>query len=853
VINGRKVMVHEMLDDIPRDVRNAVRQTLRAPGFALTVVLTLALGIGANLAIYQLLYGVMFERLPIAKPEQLYSLQAVKSPFDGQWFVSYPAYQSLRRATANIAPVVAHAGASEGTFRGPGGTAQRSGVQLVSDNFFDVLGIAPEAGRFFLTSEENPAQGEWPAVLRYGFWRQAFGGREAIGERATVNGVPIVIVGVAPPRFSGVVGGQAPDVWLPLAAQSTGKFRSWFDSLGPGSGADISASYLNQQSVFWLWVLARVPDAAKSPAAQWTAALQPDLSVLANAAKKPQDRERILSSRVQLISAATGEGTFKDDYSRPLIVLMVMAGLIFLVGGVNLANLQLARLLGRQRELAVRISLGANRWHLLRQLLLEDLLLGLVGAALAFFVGQTSSAILLRWASGSGRILPIDLHTSWQLFGFGALLLGVALAGFSLVPAGLITRSNLSANMQSRASSSSMQGPKVRQWSGLLLAGQVSFSLLLVAMAALFAQTLLNLSHIDVGLDREHVVSIHFDFTNVGNDGYNEKDWSTLQDRMIARLKELPTVRDAALQMCEVPGCVWNTTIHVAGHPEIPENQLHGEENHVGPNYFHTMGIPILEGRDFDERDLPTSQPAAILNKTFARQLFGAESPIGHRIGYQPAPHDANYLIVGVAGDARVDDLRFPPPPVAYFAIRQRAQAAGSIEVRSDGRLSTLIPAIRQSLQALDPRLPVKEIAPLSTEYAGGLSRENLLARLSGVFAVLALALAALGFYGLLSFNVMRRTAEIGVRMAVGATPAQIHFLVLRETLTILIAGIVPGVILTELTGRAVKALLYGSAAIDFWALSFAVCILAAAGLLAALRPARRAASVDPVKALQAE
>jgi predicted permease len=843
-----------VMDDWAREARNALRQVRRTPGFALTVVLTLALGIGANLAIFQLLHAVLFERLPIANPEQLYSLHAVKSPFDGQWFLSYPAYRSLRRATANAAVVIAHNGVSEGTFRSPDGATQRSGVQLVSDNFFDVLGIAPEAGRFFLTTEENPAQGEWPAVLRYGFWRQAFGGRETIGERATVNGVPIVIVGVAPPRFSGVVAGQAPDLWLPLAAQSTGKFRSWFDSLGPGSGADVSASYLNQHTVFWLWVLARVPDAVKSSTtAQWTAALQPDLSLLANAAKDPRDREQALQSRVQLVSAATGEGTFKQDYSPPLIVLMTMAGLILLIGSVNLANLQLARLLTRQRELAVRISLGASGWRLSRQLLAEDLLLALMGAALAVLVGQASGAILLRWASGSGRILPVDLHASWQLFGFGALLLIVALVGFSLLPAALITRSNLSANTKSRCSSSSMQGPKARRWSGLLLAGQVSFSLLLVAMAALFAQTLLNLSRIDAGLDRNHILSVHFDFTNVGNDGDDEKDWITLQDRMVARLKELPTVRDAALQRREVPGGVWNTAIHVAGHPEIPENQLHGEENHVGPSYFHTMGIPILEGRDFDERDLPASQPVAILSKTFARQLFGAESPIGHRIGYQPAPHDADYLIVGVAGDARVDDLRSLPPPEAYFAIRQRAHAAGSIEVRSDGRLSTLIPAIRQSLQEIDPRVPIKEIAPLSEEYEAGLSRENLLARLTGVFAFLALALAALGFYGLLSFNVTRRTSEIGIRMALGATPARVGRLMLGETLMILIVGIVPGVVLMELMGRAARALLYGLATIDFWPLSFAIGVLAIVSFLAALRPARRAAGVDPVKALQAE
>jgi hypothetical protein len=386
----RTELVQGALDSLNRDLRNAVRQLSRAPGFALTVVLTLALGIGANLAIFQLLHGVLFERLPIAKPDQLYSLRAVKSPFDGQWFFSYPAYQNLRHATVSAAPVLARAGISEGILRPAGGSAERIDVQLVSGNFFDVLGIAPAAGRFFLPSEEEPLQNEWPAVLRYGFWKQSFGGdRSMLGEHVVVNGVPVVIVGIAPERFSGVVAGEAPDLWLPLAAQSTGNFGSWFDSLGPGSGADINASYLNQQSVFWLWLLARVPDPVKtSAAANWTEALQPDLLLLANAAKDTHDREQILRSRVQLVSAASGEGTFRENYSHPLILLTIMAGLIFLVGGLNLANLQLSRLLGRQRELAVRISLGASRWQVLRQLLAEDLLLALTGAALALFVGK---------------------------------------------------------------------------------------------------------------------------------------------------------------------------------------------------------------------------------------------------------------------------------------------------------------------------------------------------------------------------------------------------------------------------------------------------------------------------------
>jgi predicted permease len=838
---------------LSQDVRYAVRHLWSAPGFALTVILTLALGIGANLAIFQLLQGALFARLPIAEPNQLYSLHAVKSPFDGQWFFSYPAYQHLRHATANVAPVIARSGIYDGVLQPSGRSPERASIQMVSDNFFDVLGISPTSGRFFFESDEELGQDQQPVVLRYGFWKQSFGaGPSVIGKQGVLNGVPVVIVGVAPDRFSGVVAGEAPDIWLPLAAQATGRFHSWFDSLGPGSGADIRAPYMNQASVFWLWVLTRVPDAAQSSAiAHWTEALGPDLALLAGASKDARDQEQILRSRVQLISAASGEGTLREDYSESLIILMAMAGLVLLVGCVNLANLQLARLLSRQRELTVRASLGASPWRLLRQLLVEDLLLAFIGAVLALVIGRASSSLLLQWASGSGPAIPLDLHLGWEAFAFGASLLLVALTGFSLLPAWkIITRNNLADSMKSRANSSSPHSRTARKWSSLLLAGQVSFSLLLLGMAALFGQTLVNLSHVNAGLDREHLISIHLDFTNAG---YNEDHLPALYGRMIARLKELPAVKDAAVQMCAIPGCIWNTAIHVSGHPEISEKLMHGEENRVGAGYFHTLAIPILQGRDFDERDLPTSQPVAILSHTFARKLFGNESPIGHRIGYETAPHDADYLVVGEAGDARVDDLRSLPPPVAYFSINQRPMPVGTVEVRASGRLGVLYSPIRESLLSVDPHLPITHIVPLNAEYEDGLSKERLLARLTTAFGLLALALAALGFYGLLSFNVTRRTEEIGIRIAIGATRADVYTLILRQTMGILVAGIVPGLVFTEAIGFVVRNLLYGTGTLNFWPLLLAICVLLTVGVLAAMRPAHRATLIDPVKALRSD
>jgi predicted permease len=838
-------------DRLGQDFRYAFRQMWRAPGFALTVILTLALGIGTNLAVFQLLHAVLFAKLPVAQPEQLYSLHAVKSPFDTQWFFSYPAYQKLRQSAPKTAPILARSSVSQGILQAQGGSPGRARYQLVSDNFFDVLGVAPAAGRFFEGSDSDASHGGWPAVLRFGYWQQAFGAdRSIIGRRADVNGVPIVIVGIAPERFFGVIAGQAPDVWLPLEAQATQRFSSWFDSLGPGSGADIRASYLNQQNVYWLWLLARVPENHKSAlAAQWTAILQPDFELRGSISKDARDREQILASRMQLISAASGEGSLREDYSQALLILMAMAALVLFVGCVNLANLQLSRLLSRERELVVRTSLGASRWRILRQLLIEDFILAAIGAALAVAVGYVSSALLLRWASGSDGAISLDLPLSWQLFAVAALLLLVALAAFSLLPALRITGRNLAGNLASRANPA-LQTKGSSRISSFLLAGQVSLSVLLVGVAGLFAQTLRNLDHVDAGLDRDHVVSVHLDFSNAH---YEERNLPSLYSRMLARLKQLPGVRDAAISMCAIPGCIWNTAIHVAGHPEIPEKQLHGEENHVSAGYFRAMGIPVLRGREFEEGDLPASRKIAVLNHSFARQLFGNENPIGHKIGYQPAPHDADYEIVGEVADARVDDLRSIAPAVAYFSLDQRPAIADTVEVRGSGQPNGVVAAIGRELRSLDANLPIQKIVPLRDEYDEGLSREKLLARLTGIFGGLALALAALGFYGLLSFNVGRRRAEIGIRMAMGATPGQVQGLVLRQTLWILGAGIVPGIVLTEFASRGVQSLLYGSGALDVVALLFAIGVLGVVGLVAAWRPARRASIVDPVEALRAE
>ena len=813
-------------------MRFAFRQLHRRIGFSLTVIVTLALGVGANLAIFQLLEAVLLTPLPVTRPTELYALHAVQSPFDAQWFYSYPAYQRLDRQ----APVIAHSGMGDGVLQRSNGFSQEASLQMVSANFFSVLGLAPSAGRLFQPSDDTVGASEFPVILNYDFARKQFADASVIGMRATLNRIPVVVVGIAPRHFTGVMQGSSPDVWLPLAAQSTGRFGTWFDSLGPGYNVNLNAPYRNQDQVFWLWVLARVSAHDKpGMAARWTEALQPDLQMIAAATKDPATRAHILRAQVEMVPAASGEGSLGTQYLRPLSVLWGMAAMFFLIGCLNLGNLQLARLSSRQREISVRFALGASRWQVLRQLLAEDFLLLAVGGMAAIATSQVVSRLLVRWASQRERLIPVNLHFGLRYVLVGVVLLFLAQIAFSLVPAWRVVRGSARRDLR---------------WSTVLLSAQVSLSLLLLSLAALFAQTLRNLGTLDAGVDRNHILSVHLDLVS---GGLEDKDLTSLNRRILERLRGLPFVRDAALQMCRMPGCVWNSAIHVAGRPDLSPAQMHGEENHVSTHYFHTMGIPLLAGRDFNDADQPHTQRIAILNQAFARQLFGDENPIGHYVGYEAAPKDHVAQIIGVVADAHVDGLRSPAPPVIYMSQEQGGDPAGTIEVSTTGPPQNVIPEIRRALKEVDPTLPISEIVALDTEFSDGLSTENLLARLTATFAGLTLALAAIGFYGLLSFHVVRRTAEIGIRMALGATRGHVVALFLRRTAMILLSGILPGIVLTIVAGRSARTLLYGVKETDPWALGMASGVLIAGGLLAALLPARRAAGLDPVKTLRAE
>jgi predicted permease len=462
--------------------------------------------------------------------------------------------------------------------------------------------------------------------------------------------------------------------------------------------------------------------------------------------------------------------------SEPLYLLMALSASIFLVGCLNLANLQLARLSTRAQELGIRMALGASLWRLVKQVLMENAILVILGGASAFFVGRAASGILVHWASGRGRPLAIHVQPNIPVAALGIGLMMLALVSFSLLPALHFIKTNLAQAAGSRAKVSGVSTTRGQRWrSSTMLAAQVSLSLLLATMAGCFAATLVHWETIDVGMDRDHILTVNVDLGRRSN-------LPALHREIRERLEALPEVRSAAVELCRMPNCGWNTALYVYGRSGLSDAQVHGEEDHVGPGFFRTMAIPFLRGREFSETDTDDAPMVAIVSRSYARQLFGDENPVGHWVGYDAAPNDHQFLIVGEVADARVDGPRNDPPPVVYMSINQRPFAARNIRVRAVGDPSKISVEVRQVLHEIDPEIHVNGMVPLAAELNEGLGTEKLLARLAGVYAGLTLLLVGIGFYGVMSSRTARRKSEFGVRLALGATRRQIEAMILGQT-----------------------------------------------------------------------
>ena len=586
-------------------------------------------------------------------------------------------------------------------------------------------------------------QGEWPVVLRYDFARNTFGSaQQAVGQHILLNGRAFVVIGVAHRRFLGDITGYAPDIWLPLALQSTGAFAVPWDSLGPGHDVSLDKPWYNQPTIFWLVLTARIPPERRAAVlAHWDQVFRNDREVMTEATADPVVKAALL--HVKTGAAPLSENGMRKRFTVPLTLLMALSASIFLVGCLNLANLQLARLHARAHELSVRMALGASSGRLIRQIVLEDALLVAGGSVCAFVLGRAASGILVRWASNRNALFTFDLHPNLPACGPRRRAYAAVAAVLQHSSGGHLHPYRRCADGRIGAKVAGIsQTARQRFRSNVLLGTQVSLSLLLSTMSGCFAATLVHWETVDVGMDREHVLIVRPELHQPRYTDHSEM-LPELYSRIQERLQALPGVRSAAVEMCGGIHCGWITALYVHGRNDLTDAQVHGQEDHVGLGFFSTLGIPILRGRDFSSSDTDKTQLVAIISRAYARQLFGDADPIGQWVGYVPAPNDHKFLIVGEVADARVNGAEREAPPVVYMSINQNPAPVNSIRVRAVGDPRQLSESVRQALHEVDPALPVGEIVPLATELNGDLGTEKLLARLAGIYASLTLLLVA--------------------------------------------------------------------------------------------------------------
>lgn len=820
-------------------VRYALRSLRRNPGFALTVLLTLCLGIGTNAAIFNLLHAVVLRSLPVPDAEQLRLLAVIRNHKDDEPIFSYPVLVEMqavlgRKADlagfSSIAPMRAAIGKSE---------PEQTSVQLVSGNFFSVLGVKSEAGRL-LAAEDDSASGTFPAVISGAYWSRRFGRDPGvIGRALDVNDTPVTIVGVSAKGFFGLQPGSEPDYWLPVSAQQQLRYqRNFWNSNG-----DAAKPFMKQPEIRWLLVVARIGEARDER--RITAAINQvygrDMQREARGWDDPVQAREMLNARVRLDAGDKGLGDLRHRFAAPLTVLMCAAGLVLLIACVNLASLSLARVTARRKEIAVRCSLGASHGRIVSHFLAETLLLSLAGGAFAIPVALGASRLLVRWAS-NGNPMPLDIGIGGPVLLFAGLSAFVAGLVFGLAPAFQALNIALAEVMKAQAASlKRMRLP----WARTLIAMQVAFSFVLLTGAVLFVRTFLNYSDIALGFTPEHVLTAQVDPMGAH---YSVEQLLPTYHRVLQRLSEVPGVQSAAFASCGLAqGCKSISGIRISGRPSDDKSM---QENFVSPEYFATVGMHLQTGRMFDRHDTGKKPVLAVINATAAKRYFPNVNPIGQRYG---SGNSQRFEIIGVAADARVNDVHEEPMPMAYYSLEQMPSYAGSLEIRAQGEPENIEPAIKNALHEAAPGLPVMRINLLTQQVGSELLRERLVARLASAFAALALALTCLGVYGVLSYATTRRTAEIGIRLALGAQESSVRWMVLREALVVVGMGLVVGIPVAVAAARLVRGMLYGLPPGDPASLLLGVLSLLTISCAAALVPAWRASRIDPNVALRYE
>jgi putative ABC transport system permease protein len=827
-----------MLDALLQDVRYAVRALRSSPGFAAVAILSLALGIGANTAIFSLIDAVILKSLPVRHPEELLQVMMGKQSYEG---FSNPTWEHLRDRQDVFSGIFAYG--RWGFNLAQGGEARSVHGNYVSGQYFDTLGVHAVLGRT-LTPADDTRGCAGSAVLSYGFWQSEYSARaDILGKTISIDRHPIEIVGVAEPGFNGTEVGGSANVLLPLCAVPVIR------------GGDASLLDKNSLPVGWLQVIGR-PRGGFS-AAQVTARLKmlaPEIYQAtldqygpAKDDGRTEERDRYLRRTFDTQPAANGISYLRRQYRQALIVLMTIVGVVLLIACANVANLLLARGAARQREIAIRMAVGAGRGRLIRQLLTESLLLSGIGAMLGVLFAEWGARLLVRFLDA-----PLDLALDARILAFTAgtsVLTGLL---FGIAPAWRGTRVDPQYAMKANARGA-IEGSKLGIGKMLVIT-QVALSLLVVVCAGLMLSTFGKLISLDAGFERDHVLLASVDLRG---GKYPQERWSAVYQEMLDPLRAIPGVGSVSVSsITPVCHCRWANEVVVEGYIPKSRDDAMASFNTVSDRYFETLGTPIAAGRDFNRQDTSTSERVAIVSKSMAQKYFGVTNPLGRRFRIR----EANVLgdpveIVGVVKDAKYGSLRDEPSPFVFIPWSEGGVPGPltSFELRAAGGAPTaLISSVKSAIAGVNSDVSI-EFKTLSAKVDDSIEREQLLAMLSGFFGVLALVLAAIGLYGVMSYNVARRRNEIGIRMALGAEQHRVLGMVLGEVAVLIGIGLILGLGAALATTRLLASFLYELQPNDPRTLGLAAAVLAGVALMAGYFPARRASKLDPMTALRDE
>jgi putative ABC transport system permease protein len=836
------------MQSLMQDFRFSLRQIRRSPGFMVTAVLTLALGVGANTAIFSLLDQALLRSLPVRAPEQLVILSATGKAWQGsisdngagaEKSFSYPMYRDLRDHSTAFDGLIATAPSQVGIARN--GASELTKAEIVSGNYFNVLGVPAAKGRLLAPADDTTAGSNPVIVLSFNYWKTHLGAdANAVGQTLSVNGQPFQIIGVSAPEFQSAVWGQVPDVFVPM---------SMLGQVIPGQG-DRLQNHRNR----WMNIVGRMrpgetPERAQvAMAPLWHALRAEELKVLGT--KSPRFVDDFLTrSELQVLPGSKGLSYDRNTLQKPLLAVMAMALLVLLIAAVNVASLLLVRSAARVREFSLRYALGANARRVVQQLLLEGLLIGIAGGATGLLVAPVCIRVLVRRLDpDTATAFSTTLDSRLLVFNF-AIALTVSVL-FSLAPTIQLLRPDIVDSLKQQTSTTPGEALSFRR---LIVSLQVGLSVLLLVGSGLFVRTMQNLRRVDPGFNSSHLITFHIDPLL---SGYAKERVPVLHQRVLEAMATLPGVQ--AVGATDDPeladnGSTGNVTVE--GYTPPPDEEFNVEGPSINPGFFHAMQVPLLAGRTFSEDDDGAHPPVAIVNESFVKHYFSSPAKaVGRRVAHGAGNHLEYMTIIGVVRDHKHRDLRNPAPPTLFTPLRQQKTVDQLyLYLRTTTPPEQTFAIVRQAMKQIDPGLAVDAMRTMDDQVETTLSNERMIELLAISFGLLATVLAGVGLYGVLAYSTAQRTREIGIRIALGSSRLEISRLVLMDVLRLAGIGVVVAIPCSIMVSKLLRSQLFGVSTADPFTLGAVVLLIAVVAFVAAIVPARRASAVDPTTALRAE